>query len=168
MQHPWCRCVRNCGSAVGPQRTPREACQTSERRRNGGQTVCMTPFCPRLSRELPPRCGWNVAVDDAGISARVSIRAGAVLPCYRGVSHYSRPYRLDGARAIQKGSGGTCAQSRGGQSVGWAKSINWNSVTTADRFQIAFFHLPPARLASSRKQVDGGDSADTCHWLLLS
>ena len=25
---------------------------------------------------------------------------------------------------------------RGGQSVGWAKSINWASVTTDDRFQI--------------------------------
>ena len=28
---------------------------------------------------------------------------------------------------------------RGGQSVGWAKSINWASVTTDDRFQIDFF-----------------------------
>jgi len=48
--HPWCRCVRNCCSDLRPQRTHRVACQTSELRKIGGHTVCLTPSCPLLSR----------------------------------------------------------------------------------------------------------------------
>ena len=48
--HPWCRCVRNCCSDLRPQRTHRVARQTSELRKIGGHTVCLTPSCPLLSR----------------------------------------------------------------------------------------------------------------------
>ena len=96
------------------------------------QWTCHRPKRARKRRSsglCPPRTGPSAKVADGPASA------------FRNSNGTSDPWHAPqwaasqiGRRARLHDVGG-----RGGQSVGWAKSINWASVTTDDRFQIDFF-----------------------------